>query len=76
MNPFGPERRESDWSGVSVPVLGVPCACRSLTTPVIGFFPTRIGAQLTDPTDAAPHYTTSCGHAPEPTFRDYCRRGI
>ena len=33
-----------------------------LTRPVAGFFPTRIGAQVTRPDDSRPSYTTSSGH--------------
>merc|ERR1719247_3690127 len=34
----------------------------SMDTPSIGFFPVRMGAQLTDESDASPHYTTSDGY--------------
>jgi hypothetical protein len=34
----------------------------SMDTPAIGFFPIRMGAQLTDESDASPHYTTSDGY--------------
>lgn len=34
----------------------------SLTLPTYGFFPTKIGVQLTKPDDNAPHYITSAGY--------------